>query len=190
MSEESVQQEERIDPIELFSPKIREAVTGLMYLGYISRTVKFAGHTFVMETIRPYQKFALGQAIEPWRNTLLQPQLWAAIHVALSLTSIDGKRDFCPPISENAVEFALARLEWLTDKSGWWQPVIDYLFAEYVKMELDAQKAINEFDFLVKANRASSSPSPGSLSDKESSTDEILSAVQPWADSSMLSSDS
>lgn len=170
---EEEQTEERVDPVALFSPKIQEAVTGLIHLGYLTKTIKFCGHTFILETIRPHMKFALGQAMEPFRNTLLEPQVWSAMHVGLALTSVDGKRDFCPPTGENQVEFALARLQWLTDETGWWQPTIDFLHAEYVQMEMLVREAVVELNSLAQAGRASSLRSPGFSAEPESSTDEM-----------------
>ena len=177
-------QDERVDPTTFFSPEIQHAVTGMVYLGGHSDKVRFCGHTFGLETIRPHMKFALAQAMEPYRNTLMEPQVWAAMHVGMSLTSIDGRSDFCPPIGDDPVEFARARLEYITGPTGWWQPTIDYLFGKYVEMENVVTQAVAELHSLSLAGKATSSPSPGFSNEPELSTDETGTDFQHWARSS------
>lgn len=139
---------ERIDPISLFSPELQEDARNLTNLGYSTKAVRFCGHDFILSTIRPHMKYVIGQAMEPYRNTLVEPQAWAAMHVGLSLTSVDGKQDFCPPIGSNELEFCLARFAWVSGSTGWMQPTIDYLFAEYIQLENREAEAIAEFQSL------------------------------------------
>lgn len=182
MEEQAV--EERIDPIALFPEEIRDRVTGLAHLGYLTETVEFCGHTFVMETIRPYMKFAIAQALEPYRNTLQEPNVYAALHVAAALTSIDGDPEFCPQIGPNAREFAEARLRWITQETGWFQPTIDFLFAYYVSIEQKVQEAIIELHRLSDRGRDTSQPSPDFLTDSGPSIEEIDSDTPPSESSS------
>jgi hypothetical protein len=164
--------EEALDPVSFFDPAIHNAVTGMIYLGKHTKTVKFVGHTFVMETIRPHMKFAIGQAMQDHRNTITEPQVWAAMHVGVALTSIDGNTKFSPPIGTDEVEFVRQRFRYVTDETGWWQPVIDYLFAEYSTMEIETTQAIAELHSLAQAGKAISSPSPGFWIKTEPSVEE------------------
>lgn len=172
--------EERIDPITFFSPEIHRAVEGMTYLGYYSKEINFVGHRFTMETIRPHMKFAIGQAMEPYRNTLIEPAVWGSMHVAMALTSVDTNPNFCPPTGDDEVEFVRARLAWLTSKTGWWQPTIDYLFGEYLAMEQVVIQAITELHSLAKAGKAIYSLSPGSSIAPEPLIEETPSADQLW----------
>jgi hypothetical protein len=179
--------DDRIDPVTFFSQEIHQAVTGMIYLGAYSKQIEFVGHRFTMETIRPHMKFAMAIAMEPYRNTLQEPQAWGGMHVAMALTSVDGKKDFCPPVGDNEVEFVKARLNWLTNKTGWWQPTIDYLFGEYLAMEAVVVQAITELHSLAKAGKAIYLPSPGFSTAPASSTVETVSEDPPWEGSNLNS---
>lgn len=165
------EQSERIDPFELFGPEIRNAVHGLAYLGYLTRQIEFCGHTYQLETLRPYVKFAIAQAMEPYRNTLQEPNAFAAMHLCMALTSVDGNDSFCPPVGDSLSEFINARFRWLTGESGWWQPTIDYLFAEWVKLEQEASAAIVELHSLSQRSQDTLPPSPDSLNEPASSSE-------------------
>ena len=177
MSEE---QEDRVDPITFFSPEIHRAVEGMIYLGAYTKEIKFVGHTFTMETIRPHMKYAMAIAMEPYRNTLQEPQVWGAMHVAMALTSVDSNVSFCPPVGDSEVEFVKARLKWISDDTGWYQPVLDYLFGEYLAMEAVVIQAIQELHSLAQAGKAISSPSPGFSIEPEPLDDETPEEDPPW----------
>lgn len=162
---------ERFDPFEQFDD-LRQGAQDLIYLGYQTSTVEFCGQVFTFETIRPYLKYTIGQVLQPWRNTLSEPEVWAALHVGTSLTSINGDNSFCPPIQESPRAFIEDRLYWLTGPKGYLQPVINYLYAEYLKLEEEQFKIIQKTYSLSKEVRDTSQPSPdtstvpGSLYDR------------------------
>lgn len=158
---DQVKQEERIDPLALFPQEIRIPVSGLMHLGYLSETVTFCGHTFTLETIRPYVKYSIAQALEPYRNTLQEPEVYAALHVGMALTSVDGDINFCPPAGSNLREFVDARLRWITQETGWFQPTINFLYGYYLSMENKVAEALLELQNLAEGSRDTSLPSPG-----------------------------
>lgn len=160
MSEESV--ETRIDPIELFTPAVQEDARGLAFLGYLTHKFRFCGHSFAIETLRPHTKYAIGQAMNEYRNTLAEPDVFAAFHVALALTSVDGQRDFCPPVSDRVSEFVAARFAWLTVDVKWQQPLIDYIFIEYTNLEKRAMAGIVELQSLSERGPDTLQPSPDS----------------------------
>jgi hypothetical protein len=164
--------EERADPVTFFSPEIHNQVTGMTYLGKHTKEIKFIGHRFILETIRPHLKLAIGQAMEPYRNTLGQPLAWAAMHVGIALASIDGNRSFCPPIGNDEVEYVNQRFHYITDETGWWDPAIEYLFAEYSSLEMETTQAIAELHSLALAGKAISLPWPGFSTETEPSTAE------------------
>lgn len=178
MAEESG--EERIDPIELFPVAMQERVRGLAWLGYLTREIKFCGHTFVLKTLRPQLKFAVAQAIQPLRNTLQEAEAYAAGHVAMALVAVDGEEGFCPQASANLDSFARARLAWLTDaETGFFQPTIEYLFVHFNQMEAEAAEAMLEFDRLSKGSQPTSGPWLGSSTAPEPSPDPTNSDIQP-----------
>lgn len=173
MSEESA--ETRIDPIELFSPAVQEDVRGLAFLGRLTKRFRFCGHSFAIETLLPHTKYTIGQAMDPYRGTLAEPEAHAAFHVALALTSVDGHQDFCPAIGDNLREFVDARFSWLMNDTGWHQPLIDYIFIEYSNLEKRALAGVIEMQSLSERGPDTLQPSPDSLTasapSEEPSTD-------------------
>ncbi len=156
--------EEQIDPFSLFSDAIRIPVRGLAYIGHITKTVDFCGHTFTLRTLRPTEKAAISIAIAPWRDTIAEPEVWANAQVAMSLEAVDSDADFCPPIGPSITEFAKARLKYVTDAdSGWYQPTLSFLYTTLLALEAEALQAIKELQDLSERNRPQSQPSPDSL---------------------------
>lgn len=176
---EQVNEDTRIDPLALFSPEIRLPVAGLMHLGYLTETVDFCGHTFVLETLRPYIKYAIAQALEPYRNTMQEPEVYAALHVGMALSSVDGVSDFCPPTGSNLREFVDARLRWITQETGWFQPTINFLYAHYLNMENKSSAALLELQNLSEGSRVTSPPLPGFSLGQERSVAETTGDTRP-----------
>lgn len=155
---------EVIDPIALFSPKVRNAVEGLTFLGELSETVSFCGHTFGLRTLKPQHKYAISRVLQPYRNTIYEVQIFQNLHVATALTHVDGKHNFCDPIGPSIEEFVIGRLNFVSDvKNGWYEATLEYLWSEYQVLELKATEAIVELHSLSQRSRENtSSPLPDS----------------------------
>jgi len=164
------------DPLELFSPDIRRPVEGLLYLGKLSRTIDFCGHKFTIKTLLPHEKLAISLVVQPYRNTLGEADAFRNAHVGMAVTAIDGDTNFCAPIGPDLDDFARARLVYVTQK--WYDPVIDFLWNEYLLLESEAAKAIQEIDRLSKTSRPNSSPSwPDSSNAQEGSNEGTASDI-------------
>lgn len=169
---------ERIDPFELFDPQIRESVRGLSFIGYLEKTVKFCGHSFTLRTLRPGEKAAIATAVQPWRETLMESVVWANAHVGLALTSVDDDEAFCPQIGPELNSFARARLNFVTNpETGWFQPTLDFLYTEYLNLEAEVLRAIEELQNLAQRNQQSSLPFADSLTEPGTSADETNGAT-------------
>jgi hypothetical protein len=156
-------EEERIDPFELFSEQLRIPVRGLTYIGHIQRDISFCGHTFTLKTLRPSEKAAVALAVQPWRDTIAEPEVWAHALVGLALVAIDGDDTFCPPAGPDLTKFARARLNHLTDSEhGWYPPTLAHLYSQYLALETEALAAVEELRNLSEGNRGQSLPSPDS----------------------------
>lgn len=184
MSDEPVvQKEEEVDPFALFPEEIREPVQGLTYLGQLTETVHFCGHTFGLRTLRPADKFAIGMVLQPYRNTIHEVDAYQAAHIGMALTAVDGDCDFCPAIGPDIEAFARARLNYITQgpqgNGGWYPPTVEFLWGRYVLLEATAVKAIQALDRLTQGGQQNSSPWLGSLIGQGNSPDKIALASQP-----------
>lgn len=168
-----VPQPERIDPFALFDPQIQQPVRGLSFIGYLEKTITFCGHSFTLRTLRPAEKAAIGIAVQPWRNTLTEVEVWQNAHVGMALTSVDGDEAFCPQTGPELSSFARARLNWVTDpNTGWFQPTLDFLYTEFLALDNEVLQAIQELQNLAQGSQQSSLPSADFLTVQGTSPDE------------------
>lgn len=176
MADEAPQvKSEAVDPLELFDVRIRERVRGLAFLGELNDTVLYAGHSFGLRTLRPHHKYAIAQAIQPMRNTIAEVDAWRDAHIGIALTHVDGDYEFCPPVGPNLQSFVEGRWRFITDEqTGWYKPVLDFLWTEYMRLEQQAYEAVQQLDFLSKTK----GPEPLSVDLLDSSTvPDILDAL-------------
>jgi len=151
------------NPFEEFEGNVREDVDGLIHLGELNTEFEFCGHRIGLRTLRIDDEIAAAKAIEPYRDTLKEPQAWAAVQVGLAITHIDGEADFCPATGPDKVAFARARFQYIT--SRWFWPTIDYFYSEYgelLKRQLAAIRAVQD---LSAGSQPTFSPSLDSLND-------------------------
>jgi hypothetical protein len=158
MAEEAAppEQEELVDPFALFSDKTQRAVEGLTYLGQLSDTIKFCGHTFEIRTLLPQHKFAISLALQPYRNTIHEVDVYEALHVGMSVTAVDGDSNYCPPIGPDLEGLCKARLSYVGE--NWYPPTVSFLWNRYVLLETTAAKAIQELDRLSQGGQPQNLP--------------------------------
>jgi hypothetical protein len=181
MPDEQSVEEKVVDPMTLFSPKMRQPVEGLAYLGQLTEDVKFCGHTFGIRTLRPQHRYAISTVLQPYRNTIYEIEVYQALHVAAALTHVDNKRDFCEPIGPDIEGFLRGRLEYLTnDKTGWYPPTLEFLYARCAVLEATATQGVDQLNFLSQKNESgiSSSPWQEALTERESSEEAMNSVIQ------------
>jgi hypothetical protein len=150
------EQEETVDPFDLFSDKIKNAVEGLTYLGELSDTIKFCGHTFDIRTLMPQHKFAISLALQPYRNTVHEVDIYEALHVGMAVTAVDGEPDYCPAIGPDLQSLCKARLSYIGEH--WYPPTVSFLWGRYVLLEATAAKAIQELDRLSQGGQPTNLP--------------------------------
>lgn len=176
-SEESVETEKAIDPLTLFPPNIQKAIEGLMYLGQITETINFCGHSFGLRTLKPQHKYAISQVVQPYRNTLSEVDIWRDCHVATALTHVDGKQNFCQPIGPDIEDFVRSRLNYVSNiEHGWYPQTLEFLWVRYALLEATASAAVAELQRLsLRSQPPTSSPwldsltVPGPSDDKTNS---------------------
>jgi hypothetical protein len=177
--------EQKIDPTTLFPAKTRKAVEGLTYLGQLTEDVSICGHTFGLRTLRPQHKYAIATVLQPWRNTIYEPDIWQNLHVAVALTHVDGKADFCEPMNPNIEDFVKGRLNYIANsETGWYPTVLELLWNHYVLLEAVAANAIAELQLLSQGSQASiSSPWLDSLTELGPSEEQMSSVFPPFTNS-------
>jgi len=143
-----------------FPPEVRQAVDGLMYLGYLTDSFSFAGHRFVLRTLYGNEELMADRLTKEYVETTGQARAYAWSRVALSLVSIDGQADFCPPIGPDEYEHALGKFQYVTSK--WFWPLGEYLFNRFAELQQRQVEAIRAVQDLSIRGLRNSPPSPDS----------------------------
>jgi hypothetical protein len=159
------------NPFDSMDQDIRSAVEGLIYLGELEEEVEFCGHTFGLKTLRAYEEMAAASVVEKFRNTLKEPEAWAAAQVGLALTHIDGETDFCPSIGPDSSAFAKARFNYISRK--WYWPTIQFLYNEYTRIQGKQLGAIRAVQDLSNRSLPTSSSSADSSEKQDTSSGEM-----------------
>jgi hypothetical protein len=159
---------EEPSPFERFDPQVREAVDGLIHLGYLETDpIEFAGHTFVLRTLKGDEELAVGRVAGYYIDTPVANKAWIWAHVAMALTEVDGDGAFCPALGPDREEFARARFKYCTQRWHW--PLAEYLWVEFARLlqlQADALRAIQD---LSERGRLISSPYADSLTEQGTS---------------------
>lgn len=159
-----------------FPEAVQNDVEGLLWLGYLEDDFSFCGHHFVIRTLRGDEELLAGLVTREYSETMAQAkaQVWSTI--ALALVAVDDDEDFCPPATRDKKVYARARFQYAT--SQWFWPIALFIYNRYSTLLERQAQAIKELEDLFSGSRISSTPLPGSLTDRASSEDEEAEAPQ------------
>lgn len=117
-----------------FDPKYAEPFKGLAYIGALSDTFPWLGHSFSIRTLRDGEKLAVAQIIKPYVDTMGADRAYADAMVAMCVTDVDGS-DLPIPIGESrkANEWGHQRFQYVKD--NWFASTIDVVFNRYLLLE-------------------------------------------------------
>jgi hypothetical protein len=164
------------DELAEFPPEMNEEVNGLLYLGNLTDTFEFCGHSFTLRTLRAGEDFAAAQAISEFRDTLKEPDAWMAAQVGLALTMVDGDEEFCPMAGPDLARFAKARLNYIA--KNWYWPTIHFLYGCYTILLTRQLEAIRVMQDLSPRSQPTFSPSADSSSAQDTLSAEMLAETQ------------
>lgn len=159
--------------IDSFPDDIKEDVEGLIWLGHLEEEFEFCGHTFVMRTLKAEEEMNASLVAKEYFESLAQAKAQAWANIALSLVSVDGDEDFCPPIGPDKVAYARARFKWVVSK--WYWPVGEFLFTKFTELAVRQLRAVEAVQDLSKGDLQAFTPSVDSSTDPgDSESPEIL----------------
>lgn len=142
------------EPLPRFDPKVADDLVGLLFLGALSSTFHWAGHTFKIRTLKHGEILEVAEIHRPYVGTLGEMKAYQSAIVAGCIVSVDGK--YLPaPLSSDPTDTSLSnKYEYIN--SNWFAPVIDVVYDQYLKLEVRVQAAIDSMDratpFEVPAN--------------------------------------
>jgi hypothetical protein len=129
------------EPLPEFDPRCREEFDGLMFIGALSTTVKFAGHKFEIRTVSDDDTLNIGIVVKPWNDTIAAQRAFALATVAAGLVTIDGKQLPYPITNDPDDTWLRNRFEWC--RQNLYPPVTDKLFQEMSLLESQVDGVID-----------------------------------------------
>ena len=128
-------------PVEDFDPQHKEAVEGLLWLGYLTSTFTLHGHKFTIKTLTRGERLAVTQVAKPYEETLGLAMAITTATVAACLVMVDDQ-PFNPSLGPVALT---TRIE---DNfriiSDWYDPVIEGIVREYNNLTIKQTAAFTE----------------------------------------------
>jgi hypothetical protein len=150
-----------------FPEEVTEDVDGLLWLGHLEEVIDFCGHEFVIRTLRLEEEMIAGLLTKEYADTMSETKAFVTAQIALSLVSVDGDEDFCPPIGPNLKDHARARFKYIS--KNWYEPTVAFIYTKYADLVERQANAIREMDFLSRESLSSFTDSPAFSTKKEDS---------------------
>ena len=120
-------------PLPEFDPQYREAFEGLLYIGKVTRSFRWMGHSFVIHTPKVADLLEIGQIHAPYAGTVVDIKAYQSLMIAATLESIDGKPLPLPlGVDTGALQ---AKFEYIVQ--NWYPWTIDKLYQEYLLLDAD-----------------------------------------------------
>jgi hypothetical protein len=122
-----------------FDPKYRLQFEGLLFIGKVSRTFRWLGHTFVIRTPRIDEILEIGQLHEPYNTTVADVKAYQTLLLAAIIETVDGQPLPIPITDE--VSLIASRFDYI--KRHWYPWTLDKLYEEYLLLDAGV-KAVHD----------------------------------------------
>ena len=155
------------NPLPAFDPRYAENFVGLMYLGALSSTFNWLGHTFVVRTLSTDDVLAVPLLIKRWEGTVGHARAYSTAMAALAVVSVDGQ-ELPMPVGDGQGDLAWAHQRFGYAKANWFGYTIDKIYSEYLALENVVAEVI---DAMEKASGPAES-TPGSSDTSDGPNDE------------------
>jgi hypothetical protein len=146
------------EPLPEFDPRFRDDWEGLMYLGFLTKPLKFLGHTFTIKTLDVDTILEIGMLHAPYQGTIADLKAYQALLTAAAVTRVDGQ-PLAVPLGEDDRDlesrFMVVR--------KWYPASLDYLYTEYLNLEARVDEVIEAMrtGHLVGEVRSAADSTPG-----------------------------
>jgi len=135
---------QEIEKLVSFPDEWKKEFEGLLYLGHLEKevdTIPF--HTFVVRTLTVNEKLEVSLLTKDYVDTIGYGRAYRAAVVAAGLQSVDG-RALVPSTTQKNI----LRQKYEYVINGWYDPVIDLLYAEIDKLEGSVLTVLQELGIL------------------------------------------
>ena len=128
------------DAPEEFDQRVREPFEGLLFLGRLTKTFSWLGHTFEIKTLNTDEVLDVAIVTKSWEGTLGHTKAYQAAVVGACVLSVDG-RPLPIPITNDPLDTGVrTRFDYV--RRSWFPPVLDYVYEQFLLLESDVQRAL------------------------------------------------
>ena len=116
-----------------FDPRFRQDFEGLLYLGRLTDTFSWLGHTFTIRTLSSGEVLEVGLLHKKYVGTLADVKAYQAALVAACVVEVDGQ-PMPVPLTNAAADTALVnRFNYVL--RSWFPPTLDVVYERYLLLE-------------------------------------------------------
>lgn len=138
--EVDVEQEGQDEAPREFPAQHRDALTGLLLLGYLEDDFTWQGHRFVVHTLTTRQHIRVGVLVKPYLGTRVEGRAYQAAMVACGIVLVDGQPVYTP-LSPKETEDEIAR-KTFEEVMDWFPPTITYVQAKIQELEIESREVL------------------------------------------------
>ncbi len=126
-----------------FDPRVNEDVQGLMFLGALTSSFDFAGHSFTIRTIKTGEEIAAAQIVREFAdNGLALDKAFGSAYVAACIVTVDGR-----PLVEalgpgEAETLTRIRRAFAYILANWYYPTVEVVYSEYADLLIRQSRAL------------------------------------------------
>ena len=121
------------DPPPEFDPRHQEAFNGLMFIGALSKTFPWSGHTFTIRTLTGGELLQTALLQKEYRDTIADSRAYVTALVAACVVSVDGKA-LPQPIGPNEDPLE-PKFRFVLD--NWYSWTVDAIYEQYLLLEAE-----------------------------------------------------
>jgi len=112
-----------------FPDRAQDAVSGLLWLGYLTAEAHLFGHSFTLKTLTRGDRLSVSLITKEWEETLGMSDAYQAATVAASLLAYDGRP--VADLDKRADRQQQIRTTFDVVR-GWYDPVLEALYEQVV----------------------------------------------------------
>jgi hypothetical protein len=128
-----------------FDERYASDFVGLLYLGALTKSFTWLGHTFVIRTLTQDEILTVPLLMKPWVGTIGEPKSYSTAMAALCVVSVDDQ-SLPIPVGDAEGEYAWAYQRFNYAKANWFQFTIDKVYSEYLVLEAKALAVIEAME--------------------------------------------
>lgn len=125
---------------EVFSSEYMQPLEGLLFVGKLTKTIEYSGHTFQIRTLTQGEELRVGQLTREYMGQYNQMAAIKAYIVAACVELVDGLPMYVS-IGDEQVDPIAIKVERV---KRWYEPVVSFIHDQYAELYKMSQKVADE----------------------------------------------